>query len=770
MRSIVLILFFLTKIVAGQEIIILDSITNLPIKGTSINNHALSNIVFSNEFGLADITNFDHNDTLFFNHLAYKKTNMIKKNIINKEVRLSLKTHALENIDISDSKTTSLKELNFIKTKRPSIINSQSSQISGLLEKNMGLSIQHSQSGGGSPNLKGMEANKLLIVVDGVPLNNTIFRSGHMQASSTINPIFLENIEILSGPASVVYGNAAMNGAIVMNTKKPNQDCSTEIIQQYETSSKAIFTSLMSNYKLKNSTHVLGISLKSYQDLKMGANRIHGFKNWGNENIIVKNNVQEKTGYTQGDFLLKSLLKLNRSVFLILNTHMSSSSNINRFDKLNDVNNGAAKYKHWYYGPQKRLFQSLRLKNYSSSYIYDESTYTLAFQKIQESRHKQKTSDLYLNNRKEDLSILDFMCSYFKKINTTHLDWGLDFRYQKLNSTANLSNKNEYYYNTTRYPDGGTSVINNGFYTHGKFKFSKKIIALTGLRFNINSLSACFKDTTTVKLPFKEIRLENTSFSGSFKLIYYPVSNMLLDIALSNGFRNPNTDDVGKIFSKNDVSVIIPNNKLTPEKSINIESNFKLNIENKLSINAQVFRTYITDAITRNEAQLNGLDSIWYDGELMKVLMNSNINSAIINGFCLGYNFKLSNRITLKSILNIIKGQTGSNTPLAHIPPTNLNSDLIYRHKNHRIYLNIHYNALKKSSEYDIAGIDNLEEATPIGNPSWYTLNSKYRINFDKNFVIVFGINNIMNIHYKTFGSGISSSGRNFTLSLHTYF
>ena len=119
--------------------------------------------------------------------------------------------------------------------------------------------------------------------------------------------------------------------------------------------------------------------------------------------------------------------------------------------------------------------------------------------------------------------------------------------------------------------------------------------------------------------------MTNKSLLGSLKAIYYINKNISVDASLSNGFRNPNTDDIGKLFSKNDNDVIVPNNMLRPEKSINLETTLKIKIKNKLSVNAQLYRTYLNDVITRKEAQLNGLDSIWYDGILMNVIMNKTL-------------------------------------------------------------------------------------------------------------------------------------------------
>ena len=68
------------------------------------------------------------------------------------------------------------------------------------------------------------------------------------------------------------------------------------------------------------------------------------------------------------------------------------------------------------------------------------------------------------------------------------------------------------------------------------------------------------------------------------------------------------------------------------------------------------------------------------------------------------------------------------------------------------------YNAWKFAEEYDLSGIDNLEEATVNGNPSWYTLNLHYLRKIDHQLSFSFGIENLLDIHYKHFASGLSAS------------
>ncbi len=111
-----------------------------------------------------------------------------------------------------------------------------------------------------------------------------------------------------------------------------------------------------------------------------------------------------------------------------------------------------------------------------------------------------------------------------------------------------------------------------------------------------------------------------------------------------------------------------------------------------------------------------------------------------------------------------------NNNPLAHIPPLNAKLTFSYIFKKHEFDFYTKYNAWKKEEDYDIAGVDNLEEATVDGSPMWYTLNLHYSYKIDGPLNFGFGIENIMDIHYKTFASGLSASGRNLIVSLSSSF
>jgi len=81
--------------------------------------------------------------------------------------------------------------------------------------------VQKSQQGGSSPVIRGFEASRVLFVVDGVRMNNLIYRSGHLQNIITVDQNILESVELLQGPSSTLFGSDALGGAVHMISKQP---------------------------------------------------------------------------------------------------------------------------------------------------------------------------------------------------------------------------------------------------------------------------------------------------------------------------------------------------------------------------------------------------------------------------------------------------------------------------------------------------------------------------------------------------------------------
>ena len=135
-----------------------------------------------------------------------------------------------------DSTATALKEIVLTKVKKRSsstsepqeirifsinqIENSNSQTTADLLLNSGELHVQKSQQGGGSPVIRGFEASRILLVIDGIRMNNLMYRSGHLQNSITIDQNSLEKLTLFYGPTATIHGSDALGGALHFETIK----------------------------------------------------------------------------------------------------------------------------------------------------------------------------------------------------------------------------------------------------------------------------------------------------------------------------------------------------------------------------------------------------------------------------------------------------------------------------------------------------------------------------------------------------------------------
>ncbi len=80
--------------------------------------------------------------------------------------------------------------------------------------------MQETNLGGGSPILRGLIGQQVLIVVDGVRVNDATTRLGPNQSLNTIDVSVVERVEVVRGPAAVLYGSDAVGGAILIWTRR----------------------------------------------------------------------------------------------------------------------------------------------------------------------------------------------------------------------------------------------------------------------------------------------------------------------------------------------------------------------------------------------------------------------------------------------------------------------------------------------------------------------------------------------------------------------
>ena len=817
------IVFFISSFIFSQKVKVLDQQTGKIVKNVTIFNDKQTINITTNNNGFADISEFLNKEIVVFSHLSYTILR-VKKSVIKSKkyiIYLTNESEQLDEVVISlfkkEEKANRIAEQIAVLNSRD--IQKVSAQTSAdLLATIPGIKVQKSQFGGGSPVIRGMESNRVLLVVDGVRMNNAIYRKGHLQSSITVTPNMLEKTEVVFGPSSVVYGSDALGGVIHYYTKTPKlseeNEVESQVFSRFSTINHEVTTSVSAEIKRKNWASLTSFSYSDFGDLKAGKKRSHGFDDWGkvffySENINgnykenpTRNsnpNLQRNTGYTQTDVLQKFFVPLSENTDLKINLQYSSSSDIPRFDRLAELKNGELKFAEWFYGPQKRFLASTQfLINPNNSWI-ENGTITAAYQNLQESRIQRKFGSLDRSNREEVVDVFsvngDFSVSLTEDKKRT-LSYGFEFAYNDLKSIAlgkklnivegEIAGFSNDFNIQSRYPDGGSNYLSSAVYVDYRQDITSKSTLNTGVRFTNTNLNAKWIDQTFIQLAETQIQANHSAVTATLGYVYKPNKNWQINSVISSGFRSPNIDDIGRVREKAG-NVTVPNIHVTPEFAYNAEIGIQKYFNNKkFRFGANVYYTLLDKYIQRDFVYNadGSIQQVEFDGEFGSAVSNQNKEQAYITGFTANYLGKISNAWNTSGFITYTKGRTyDTKEPLSSIPPLFGQFEVTYRADKIELGAAIRFNSQKDVEDFNVTeGIDNLD-LTPVvaknavderikyyGTPSWITmgLNANYIVS--NNISMQARLDNLLDQHFIEFASGVASPGRNVSLSFRANF
>lgn len=719
--------------------------------------------------------------------LNAQKTDSLKKDSFQKDLN-----EVIISGNIFPEKRKNIVQKNLI-ISNSQIKSSNAQTTADLLQQTGEVFVQKSQQGGGSPVLRGFEASRIQLNIDGVKYNNAIFRSGHLQNIIAVDPNALDKIEVLLGPASTLHGSDALGGVILLKTKEPKLGNtknvtinSLDFLQRNASVNRENTTSVgisMGNNKWAALTQM---SFAHYGDLIQGKNGPQAENgSWlktfqmrridGKDSVMSSQNpyLQANTGYQQFDLLQKFSFAPSANLKHNLNLQLSNSSNINRYDRLTELNtSGQARFAEWYYGPQIRTLAAYKMDWQKVPGFLDDFSLNLSHQLWKESRNSRVFGAEELQMRQEQIHILGYTISARKKGKTHEISLGTDAQMNYLKSTASGLNiiTNARQKIDSRYPDGKNNMNLFGFFVQHTAKLQKgKLVLNDGLRITHTTLYSTILDTSTMfQLPISELSQRHQAITGNAGLAYMPNESLRLTANFSTGFRSPNLDDMTKIFESNKNQLIVPNPNLKPEYTQNYELGLQLN-RKAMTLNVYGFYTDFLNAIVTDAFTFRGQDSALYNGAQTKVYASQNKAKAYLTGAGSTATFKLCNKLILSTQIHYTYGRfftDSGKVPLDHIPPLIGRIAMKYATKRWVGEVYSLYNGAKKLADYNPRGEDNLIYATPNGMPTWYTLNIRYDVSITNRINLQAGIENLLDRNYRYFASGISAPGRNFFIAL----
>ena len=790
----------------AQVLTVIDKTTRQELPSVLVYATNTKKSVFTNAKGQADVSAFAGADSLVLKLVGYVPIITSFNQLQAQQFRVELTEGdvSLEEVTVTSNRTqiNKLEVPNRVEKLNMNEVAFQNPQTTADLLGTSGYAfIQKSQLGGGSPMLRGMATNRVLLVVDGVRMNNAIFRSGNLQNVISLDANALESTEIFFGPGSVIYGSDAIGGVMSFRTLEPKlADSAANMLVH---GNALLRTSSANNERTAHADINLGFkkwawtgsyTRSEYQDLRSGTK---GGVNWfyrpyyvqtvDNKDYMVANqdsSLQVGSKYNQTNMMQKLRYKPNKNWDLDYGFHYSETSPYNRYDRLY-VMQTSGPYKNklrwaeWYYGPQKWNMHKLGVSHTRTQGAYSHLSVIAALQNFEESRYDREFMVRELRMQKETVKALSFNLDADKKLNSRlTLYYGAEMIHNKVGSVANLTHviSGEVLPSVTRYPDGSTWQ-SAGLYASVKFHLSKKLIFNAGTRYSYYQIKAVF-DTTYFPFPFTKTNMSHGNLNGSLGCVYAASPNWQIYLNGASGFRAPNIDDMGKVFESTPGYLVVPNPNLKPEKVYNAEIGTVKTVNRFLKYDFAAYYSYLNDAMERMDFRFNGQNTIRYQGNKSTIQAVQNVAKAQVYGIQTGIDLFYKG-FGLKSVFSYQNGKEQSPDslvyyPLRHAAPMFGSTHFTYQAKKIKLDFYLIYNGRMEYEDLALTERVNPSYARdysidPKGRPysdSWYTLNFKAAFYPLKTLALTTGVENILDLLYRPYSSGINAPGRNYMVAL----
>lgn len=650
-------------------------------------------------------------------------------------------------------------------------------QTPDLLEGTTGVYIQHTAAGQGSPFIRGRTGKEIVMLVNGVRFSNSMFRGGPNQYYATIGPHTIERIEVIRGPASVLYGSDALGGVLNIITKQPTfeeaWDYTFGARGRFESSSMRKEGGIFGEV---SSEHFGALVTGSYADVDelvggagIGRQPFTAYEEWGTYGAFGTRWGGHTISFNYSHHQQNDVNRTDQVTPLVANPDLLPAPGVGR-----DI---------------RRLFvwqiDDLALLNwrYEEGGILEEMFVDVMYHKVQESLQRIRRSN---PNRLEDSNFnvhtLGLRTQAVLNFGTwARLTVGGEVYHDMVNSrsidinrtTGEQTNED----GRVQVPDW-SSYTSFGIYAQNETTFLDEMLQFRyGVRFS------GFRALADVDLNDPEIDGVNTfvtDVTGAFAMVYKPIDEVTVYLNLSRGFRAPNLDELAasKGFGAGEA---IPNPNLDPETQYSVDLGSKMFIPTQDPNSAApyeamgsvaFFFNYLEDTLIR--------ESLVYQGQ--NVFRSINGGRARIFGVEADFGFYLSEALGWLGLptdhlffegdalgfyanFTYTRGDDLKNdVPIARIPPVFSEVSMRYSALHGQVFLEPYMNIVGRQDQYNPGALSD-PRFTPHDAPGYVTFGLRAGWTPSRHVRFNLNIQNIGNRSYHPMGSGTFGTGTNVILS-----
>ncbi len=604
-----------------------------------------------------------------------------------------------------------------------------------------GIWVQKTNHGGGSPIIRGLVGNQVLLLVDGIRLNNATYRYGPNQYLSTIDPGMVDRIDAIRGNGSVLYGSDALGGVVQVLSKTPvfshdGLKISGDVTGQWM--SAGMEKSVRAETEISNSkiAFIGGFSARNFGDILAG----------GSLGVLVPTGYNEKSGDA------KLLIRTGSSGIITAAFQQLTQRDVPRYDQV--VQGGFSLYN---FEPQTRQLSYVRWETFSKNPWFQSFRITGSFNRSIEGIHSQKNNSSDYKTQRDEVNTTGLVAEIISNpLPAWNIQSGIEYYFDKVNSKASTVNLNSNTETILRgsYADGSTAsnlaLFTNHQYDLNKFQFS------AGARFN--GVTVSVQDNT-----FGDQKITPDAIVGNLGVTMRLQNSIRAFVTANTGFRAPNVDDMSKFGAVESGVFEIPSEGLSPEKSRSVEVGLKFN-RKKFSGTIAMYQTSLSDLIDRVPSTYLGEPT--YEGRT--VYQKQNVGEARLRGFEAEADVQLMKSLSAFGNITYTYGENiTKQEPMRRIPPLFGRVGLRYQHTS-GLWFKAEWAAagvqdrLAAGDKSDVRIAVRLEDGVM---PSWNILNLYAGYTWKYISVNVTG-QNLFDQAYRVYASGIDGYGRSMGASL----
>ena len=609
------------------------------------------------------------------------------------------------------------------------------------VEREAGVLIQRTQRGAASPFIRGLTGQQIVILVDGIRMNNATFRTGPNQYFNTVDPGMVDHIEVIRGPQTVLYGSDAMGGVINIITRQtaaqstPNGPVKTWT-NRFSSADNGFYTRV--NYQFHNGKTgiFMGSGYANINELDRGGSLGR----------------QPATAYSQysGDIRIDRIIAENQSLTISLQQFVQEDLfRSDRFPSRRTV-----------FDPQQRTMAYLRMQGHDMGKFFDQYALTFSYHRQREQINDRRIGTTFFEESETDNHTFGFSLLFGNDLaDEAHLTYGVDMYNDVVDAYKNrfdTATGNFLSSQQPNYPDDGWSRQTGTFLQWDK-QLNDRLGVTAGTRFtraHVQATPTLEVDddgdpaTPPVDTPVHiSPSFDNWSASGGFA--YQLKDELMLVGSISEGFRSPNLDD---LVSNNDnvqqSAADTPSVDLLPETSLSYEVALRKETDD-LRWQATTYWMDIENMILRTPAGTDGTS----------VLFSRSNRDSKINGVEFYGEKRVDDNWSMYGNFSYILGlDEVLNEPLSRIPPTQGILGLRWRNSDKYEYLDFFAWMVRRQDRLNFQDIT--DSRIPAGGtPGYATFNIRYGTMIRESQRLSIELENLLDKAYRVHGSGVDGSG-----------